>query len=294
MTKNSSDRPNSNPRHGPRTGGAPYKERAPKRSFGGGNRGGGSSGGAKVSEGEKLTDGTVWIYGTHAVMAAMANPKRKVLDLRATRNAAEALPEGVRVNLIEGEELSAKLPSGAVHQGIAVRVTPLDVMEIDEAIPDVSGIVLVLDQVTDPQNIGAVFRSAAAFGARAIIQQDRKAPPITGSLAKAAVGGIELVPDVRVVNISQTIKQLADDGWMTVGLSGEADKELSEVLDGSPVVLVMGAEGKGLRHLVGERCDYLARIPIGAQMESLNVSAASAIALYAAYTAQKHKADKKI
>jgi 23S rRNA (guanosine2251-2'-O)-methyltransferase len=286
MTKNSSDRPPFSSRNGPRTGGAPYKERPPKRSFGGGNRGGGQSGG----EGEKLTDGTVWIYGTHAVMAAMANPKRKVLDLRATRNAAEALPEGTRVNLIEGEELSAKLPAGAVHQGIAVRVTPLDVMEIDQAIPDVSGIVLVLDQVTDPQNIGAVFRSAAAFGARAIIQQDRKAPPITGSLAKAAVGGIELVPDVRVVNISQTIKQLADDGWMTVGLSGEADKELSEVLDGSPVVLVMGAEGKGLRHLVGERCDYLARIPIGAQMESLNVSAASAIALYAAHTAQVAKA----
>jgi 23S rRNA (guanosine2251-2'-O)-methyltransferase len=289
MTKNSSDRPNFNPRNGPRTGGAPYKERPPKRSFGGGG-GRPPSGG----EGEKLTDGTVWIYGTHAVMAAMANPKRKVLDLRATRNAAEALPEGTRVNLIEGEELSAKLPAGAVHQGIAVRVTPLDVMEIDQAIPDVSGIVLVLDQVTDPQNIGAVFRSAAAFGVRAIIQQDRKAPPITGSLAKAAVGGIELVPDVRVVNISQTIKQLADDGWMTVGLSGEADKELSDVLDGSPVVLVMGAEGKGLRHLVGERCDFLARIPIGTQMESLNVSAASAIALYAAHTAQKQKTAQKV
>ena len=284
MTKNSSDRPNFPSRHGPRTGGAPYKERPPKRSFSGGG-GGGNSG-----EGERLTDGTVWIYGTHAVLAAMANPKRKVLDLRATRNAAEGLPEGTRVNLIEGEELSAKLPAGAVHQGIAVRVTPLEVREIDEAIPDVSGIVLVLDQVTDPQNIGAVFRSAAAFDVRAIIQQDRKAPPITGSLAKAAVGGIELVPDVRVVNISQTIKQLADDGWMTIGLSGEADRELSEVLDGSPVVLVMGAEGKGLRHLVGERCDYLARIPIGAQMESLNVSAASAIALYAAHTAQTQKA----
>jgi 23S rRNA (guanosine2251-2'-O)-methyltransferase len=285
MTKNSSKRPDFASRHGPRTGGAPFKERPPKRP---------QSGGGASSEGERLTDGTVWIYGTHAVMAAMANPKRKVLDLRATRNAAEALPEGTRVNLIEGEELSAKLPSGAVHQGIAVRVTPLEVMEIDQAIPDVSGIVLVLDQVTDPQNIGAVFRSAAAFGARAIIQQDRKAPPITGSLAKAAVGGIELVPDVRVVNISQTIKQLADDGWMTVGLSGEADKDLADVLDGSPVVLVMGAEGKGLRHLVGERCDFLARIPIGAQMESLNVSAASAIALYAAHSAQKQKANQKV
>jgi 23S rRNA (guanosine2251-2'-O)-methyltransferase len=285
MTKNSSNRPTSSARQGPRTGGAPYKERPPKRTFSGGGSGQRNGSG----EGERLTDGTVWIYGTHAVLAAMANPKRKVLDLRATRNAAADLPEGTRVNLIEGEELSAKLPAGAVHQGIAVRVTPLETLEIDQAIPNVSGIVLVLDQVTDPQNIGAVFRSAAAFGARAVIQQDRKAPPITGSLAKAAVGGIELVPDVRVVNISQTIKQLSDDGWLTVGLSGEADKDLADVLDGGPVVLVMGAEGKGLRHLVGERCDVLARIPIGAQMESLNVSAASAIALYAAHTAQAKK-----
>jgi 23S rRNA (guanosine2251-2'-O)-methyltransferase len=284
MTKNSSDRPNSGNRFGPRTGGAPFKERPPKRQYGGGKAAGGRGSGG---EGEKPSDGSVWIYGTHAVMAALANPKRKVLDLRATRNAAEALPEGTRVNLIEGEELSAKLPAGAVHQGVAIRVMPLPVMEIDEAIPDAAGIVLVLDQVTDPQNIGAIFRSAAAFGARAIIQQDRKAPPITGALAKAAVGGIEFVPDVRVVNISQTIKQLSDDGWLTVGLSGEADKDLAEVLDGSPVALVMGAEGKGLRHLVAERCDVLARIPIGAQMESLNVSAASAIALYAAHTAQK-------
>lgn len=280
MTKNSSDRSSFNNRRGPRVAGAPNRDHRPKR-FTHSHSGG---------EGERLTDGTVWIYGMHAVLAAIANPKRKVLDLRATRNAAESLPDGIRVNLIEGDELSAKLPAGAVHQGIAVRVTPLEAIDIDNAIPDVAGIVLVLDQVTDPQNIGAVFRSAAAFGARAIIQQDRKAPPITGSLAKAAVGGIEFVPDVRVVNISQTIKQLADDGWMTVGLSGEADKELSEVLDGSPVVLVMGAEGKGLRHLVAERCDYLARIPIGAQMESLNVSAATAIALYAAHSAQTQKA----
>jgi 23S rRNA (guanosine2251-2'-O)-methyltransferase len=280
MTKISSDRSKFGPRQGQRTGGAPWKERPPKKPAHG-NHG---------HEGERFADGSMWIYGTHAVLAAIANPKRKVLDLRATRNAAEGLPEGVRVNLIEGEELSAKLPAGAVHQGIAVRVTALPGQDIDEVLPDASGIVLVLDQVTDPQNIGAVFRSAAAFGVRAVIQQDRKAPPITGSLAKAAVGGIEMVPDIRVVNISQTIQQLANDGWMTVGLSGEADKDLSEVLDGSPVVLVMGAEGKGLRHLVGERCDHLARIPIAAQMESLNVSAASAIALYAAHTAQVRKA----
>jgi 23S rRNA (guanosine2251-2'-O)-methyltransferase len=280
MTKNSSKRSGSGFRDGQRPAAS-----GPRDGF----RQGPSWSSKKKpvrSEGERPSDGSMWIYGTHAVLGAVGNPKRRILEVRATRNASEALPQGVRFELIEGEELSAKLPSGAVHQGVAARVLPLDFVDLDIALPHAEGIALVLDQVTDPQNIGAVFRSAAAFGARAIIQQDRKAPPITGALAKAAVGGIEIVPDVRVVNISQTVKQLADDGWMTVGLSGEAEHDLADVLDGSPVVLVMGAEGRGLRHLVGERCTHLARIPISPAMESLNVSAASAIALYAAHIAQ--------
>jgi 23S rRNA (guanosine2251-2'-O)-methyltransferase len=171
----------------------------------------------------------MWIYGTHAVLAALANPKRKVLELRATRNTLEGLEDTQidksKIALTDGESLSALLPPGAVHQGIAVRVHPLESIGLDQALPNADGIALILDQVTDPQNIGAIFRSAAAFGVRAIIQQDRKAPPITGSLAKAAVGGIEMVPDVRVVNIAQTIVQLAEDGWMTVGLSGEAEHD---------------------------------------------------------------------
>ncbi|GIU68128.1 23S rRNA (guanosine(2251)-2'-O)-methyltransferase RlmB [Candidatus Phycosocius spiralis] len=239
---------------------------------------------------DRPSDGSQWLYGTHAVLAALANPKRKVFEVLATRNALERLGDKAidrdQFTLTDGDELGVLLPAGAVHQGIAARVNPLEPIGLDKALPEASGIALILDQVSDPQNIGAVFRSAAAFGVRAIIQQDRKAPPITGALAKAAVGAIERVPDVRVVNIAQTIVQLAQDGWMTVGLSGEADRDLADVLNSSPTVLVLGAEGKGLRQLVGERCDHLARIPISPDMESLNVSGATAIALYAAHLAQ--------
>jgi 23S rRNA (guanosine2251-2'-O)-methyltransferase len=236
---------------------------------------------------EHSGDGATWIYGTHAALAALANPKRKILEIFATRNAATALPAGVQAHIIDGEALSAKLPTGAVHQGVAVRTLPLEPMSIDKALPDASGIVLMLDQVSDPQNIGAMFRTAAAFGVRAIIQQDRKAPPITAALAKAAVGAIETVPDVRVVNVSQTLIDLAADGWTTIGLSGDAEHDLADVLDDRPMVLVLGTEGKGLRPLVAARCDILAKIPIHPNMESLNVSAATAIALYAASLAQK-------
>ena len=279
MTKNSRFRPKDRDRGAPTGSGsgssspAPWKSKAPR-----------------PNREDRPSDGSQWLYGTHAVLAALANPKRKVFEALATRNALESLEDKAidrdQFTLTDGDQLSALLPAGAVHQGIAARVNPLEGIGLDKALPEASGIGLILDQVTDPQNIGAVFRSAAAFGVRAIIQQDRKAPPITGALAKAAVGAIERVPDVRVVNIAQTIVQLAQDGWMTVGLSGEADRELADVLDGSPTVLVMGAEGKGLRHLVGERCDHLARIPISPDMESLNVSAATAIALYAAHLAQ--------
>jgi 23S rRNA (guanosine2251-2'-O)-methyltransferase len=241
--------------------------------------------------GEPPKDGSVWLYGTHAVLAALANPKRKILELKATRNTIGDLPESTNPVLIEGEVLSGLLPSGAVHQGLAVRVVPLEPVDLDVALPRADGLAIVLDQVTDPQNVGAIFRSAAAFGARAVIQQDRKAPPVTGALAKAAVGAVETVADVRVVNVSMTVQELSQEGWRTVGLSGEATQDLADVLDGSPTLLVMGAEGKGLRPLVAERCDVLARIPMDPKMESLNVSAASAIALYAAFMAQKGKAN---
>lgn len=176
------------------------------------------------------------------------------------------------------------LPPGAVHQGLAVRASPLEPLTIDAACAPVDGrTVLLLDGVTDPHNVGAVFRSAAAFGARAIIMQDRKSPPLTGVLAKAATGAIETVPHVRAVNLARALEELKALGYLTVALEGEADLDLAGALsDPRPAVLALGAEGKGLRPGVADACEKRARIPINADMESLNVSNAAAIALYEA------------
>jgi 23S rRNA (guanosine2251-2'-O)-methyltransferase len=144
------------------------------------------------------------------------------------------------------------------------------------------GVILMLDQLTDPQNIGAIFRSAAAFGARGIVLQDRHAPALTGALAKAAAGAIETTPHARVVNLSRALERLAEAGWRAVGLDGDATQTLEQALDGRPTVLVLGSEGEGLRRLVSEHCDALARIPMPGAFESLNVSNAAAVALYEA------------
>jgi 23S rRNA (guanosine2251-2'-O)-methyltransferase len=141
---------------------------------------------------------------------------------------------------------------------------------------------VMLDQLTDPQNVGAIFRSAAAFGARGVIVQDRHAPAFTGVLAKAAAGAIDVTPHARVVNLARALDELNDLGWRAVGLAGEAAEPLDAVLDGRPTVLVLGSEGEGLRRLVGEHCDALAKIPMPGGFESLNVSAAAAVALYEA------------
>src|SRR5262245_59940443 len=176
------------------------------------------------------------------------------------------------------------LPPGAVHQGLAVRAFPLEPLELDQACAPPDGrSILILDGVTDPQNVGAAFRSAAAFGARAVIMQDRKSPPLTGALAKAAAGAIESVAHVRVVNIARAIETLRSAGYVSIALEGETDLMLSDALaDPRPAALVVGAEGKGLRSGVAESCEKRARIPIAPAMESLNVSVAAAIALYEA------------
>lgn len=233
----------------------------------------------------------LWFYGTHAVNAALANPARYVHEVRATRGALEALPPGlaaaapVRV-AVDGEEIARLLPPGAVHQGIAVRVEPLEDVSLGEALDPPAGLAIMLDQVSDPQNAGAIFRTAAAFGARAVIQQDRNSAPVTGVVAKAAAGALELVADVRVTNLSQAIRTAQDLGWRVVGLAGEAQASLPDVLDATPTLLVLGAEGRGLRELVGRSCDSLGRIEIAPQMESLNVSVAAGIALAFAAQAQ--------
>jgi 23S rRNA (guanosine2251-2'-O)-methyltransferase len=165
---------------------------------------------------------------------------------------------------------------------VALKAAPLEPWALADLASPANGVLLMLDQVTDPQNVGTIYRSAAAFGARGVIVQDRHAPPFTGALAKAAAGAIERLPHARVVNLARALDELADLGWRAVGLAGQADADLADVLDARPTVLVLGSEGEGLRRLVGEHCDTLARIPMPGGFESLNVAAAAAVALYEA------------
>jgi 23S rRNA (guanosine2251-2'-O)-methyltransferase len=237
---------------------------------------------------EAEAGGPSWIWGVHACLAALANPARRIERVVATRNAASRLPEGIEAHILEPDAIDGMLPPGAVHQGLAVRAHPLEPMEL-EAIcgPPDGRSVLVLDGVTDPQNVGAAFRSAAAFGARAVILQDRKSPPLTGVLAKAAAGSIEIVPHARVVNLGRAVETLRSVGYVTVALEGEAELGLAEALaDPRAAALVVGAEGKGLRPGVAEACEKRARIPIAPAIESLNVSVAAAISLYEAKRAR--------
>jgi 23S rRNA (guanosine2251-2'-O)-methyltransferase len=214
----------------------------------------------------------------------LGNPARRVEKLVATEAAAARLPAGTKAEIVAPEAFAGLLGPNAVHQGLALRAQPLepyavvDVCDVANPAP-----VLILDQITDPQNVGALFRSAAAFGACCVVQQDRHAPPLTGALAKAAAGAIERVPEVRVVNIARAVEQLRELGYLTVALDGEAEIDLAAALaDPRPKALVIGAEGEGVRRLVAERCEQRARIAIDAGMESLNASVAGAIALYEA------------
>lgn len=220
----------------------------------------------------------------HACAAALANPARRIERIVATRNGAGRLPAGVEAQILEPDAIDGMLPPGAVHQGVAVRALPLEPMNLDAACAPVDARpVLILDGVTDPQNVGAAFRSAAAFSARAVILQDRKSPPLTGVLAKAAAGAIESVAHVRAVNLSRAIERLRELGYATVALEGEAQMSIAEAsADARPIALVLGAEGKGVRDSVAASCEKRARIPIDVGMESLNVSVAAAIALYEA------------
>ena len=229
-----------------------------------------------------------WIWGRHAVDAAVANPRRtglrRLLSAPGKADHLEAAfgARGLRIERLEGHEIGRMLPAGAVHQGMALLADPLEPVALDDLAEPAHGVLVLLDQVADPQNVGAILRSAAAFGARGVILQERRAPPLTGALAKAAAGAVDRVPCARVVNLSRALEALADKGWRAVGLAGEADTALDQAFDGGPVVLVLGSEGEGLRRLVSEHCDMLAAIPMPGGFESLNVSTAAAIALYEA------------
>jgi len=225
-------------------------------------------------------------WGRHAVAAAVGNPERVITRLWATREAAAALdlPADMQITFADVADLGRMVPHDAPHQGVVAEVEPLPDVWLGDVIDDApeGRPLLVLDQVTDPHNVGAIFRSAAAFDAIAVVTQDRHAPPESGALAKAASGALESVPWVRVVNLSRALEEIADAGFWRIGLAGDAQMTLAEALGPKRVALVLGAEGEGMRHNVALHCDALAKLPISDRMESLNVSNAAAVALYAA------------
>jgi 23S rRNA (guanosine2251-2'-O)-methyltransferase len=234
-------------------------------------------------EREPRGDGPVILYGWHTVAAALANPERKIRKLFLTENAARRLaddridtkvtPEIVRPSLID-----QRLGPDAVHQGLLAEADPLDAPEIDALAQE--GIVLVLDQITDPHNVGAILRSAAAFAVKAIVTTARHSPEATGVLAKSASGALELVPMITVQNLARALTELNDQGFLTVGLDSEGGENLASVALRQPLALVLGAEGKGLRQLTRQTCSVVARLDMPGAIKSLNVSNAAALALY--------------
>lgn len=238
-------------------------------------------------------DADQWLWGRHPVLAALANPARKGMGrLLATEDRAAEIERdrlavhGHKVEVVDGPALARMLPAGAVHQGLAFKVQPLEGVALEDFADPASGVIVMLDQLTDPQNVGAIFRSALAFGAKGIVVQDRHSPELAGALAKAAAGATERLPCARVTNLSRALERLADLGWRAVGLDGAAELTLDQALDARPTVLVMGSEGDGVRRLVAEHCDVMARIPMPGGFESLNVSNATAVALYEAVRKQ--------
>lgn len=236
----------------------------------------------------RASTGQVRLWGRHAVEAALKNPARSHRKLWATREGLASLdgelPANFPLEFADGADLARLVARDAPHQGLVLECAPLEDVFLDEVMDADSGPIVVLDQVTDPHNVGAILRSAAAFGAAAIVTQDRHAPPESGTVAKSASGALETVPWVRVVNLARALEELAEAGYWRIGLAGEAESTLAEALPAGPVALVLGAEGEGMRHNIAGHCDALARLPISDAMESLNVSNAAAISLYAIAT----------
>jgi 23S rRNA (guanosine2251-2'-O)-methyltransferase len=267
-----------------RAGGGGREKTAEKQGRGGPQRGGGAHTGQLL-------------YGLHAVRAALANPRRKLGRAFLTPRAAEFLGEkllaGVRTEIMEPGALDRLLPPGSVHQGAVLEAASLKSADLDEILkaraPNGAGgagvsrarrIVLVLDQLSDPHNVGAILRTAAAFDVTAVLVQDRHAPPQSGALAKAASGALDVIPYVEVVNIARALDELARAGFWRIALTGDGESSLADAVPPGDVALVLGSEGAGIRRLVREHCEAAAAIPINPAMESLNVSNAAAIALY--------------
>jgi 23S rRNA (guanosine2251-2'-O)-methyltransferase len=226
------------------------------------------------------------LFGKHAVLAALDNPARKHHRLLLTLQSKKELGEfgKIPVSIVESSYFSTILPPGSVHQGVALDTLPLEQMDLDDLLSDdPTQPIVVLDQVTDPHNVGAILRSAAAFDAAAVVVTDRHAPQESGVMAKAASGAMETVPLITVGNLSQAIDKLKKSGYWIAGLTGDAKQAIAEAKLDAKTALVLGAEGDGMRRLTTERCDFLVKLPMSDKMESLNVSNAAAVALYELY-----------
>jgi 23S rRNA (guanosine2251-2'-O)-methyltransferase len=225
-------------------------------------------------------------WGRHAVTAALANPERTVRKLWGTREALASLdlPSTLPITFAEVADLGRLVPGDAPHQGLVAEVEPLEDMWLGDLIEtgrEDARPLVVLDQVTDPHNVGAILRSAAAFDALGIITQDRHSPPESGTVARSASGALESMPWIRVVNLARALDEIAEAGFWRIGLTGHAPQTLAEVIGTQRIAIVLGAEGEGMRQNTAAHCDQLAKLPISTKVESLNVSNAAAIALYA-------------
>ncbi|MCK1744097.1 23S rRNA (guanosine(2251)-2'-O)-methyltransferase RlmB [Bradyrhizobium sp. 139] len=256
---------------GPRGGSKPF------------NRPGKSAGRPVWRDRDSQPDGPVILYGWHTVTMALANPQRQIRKLTLTENAARRLADEnietrIAPEIVRPQEIDRLLSPDAVHQGLLAEADPLPSPDIEDLEQD--GMVLVLDQITDPHNVGAILRSAAAFAVKAIVTTARHSPEATGVLAKAASGALELVPMVTVQNLARALTALNENGFLTVGLDSEGSEDLSNVTLREPLALVLGAEGKGLRQLTRETCRVVARLDMPGEIKSLNVSNAAVLSLY--------------
>ena len=238
---------------------------------------------SKNGQSEERTDDKFWIYGAHAALAALKNPRRSILKVLATPNGAKSLDHELWTpEIVHPRDLDQALPPGAVHQGLAVLTKPLDNWPLADLAPaDSDDVVVILDQVTDPHNVGAILRSCAAFGVKGVIVQSRHCPPLSGVVAKAATGALEYIPITLVTNISRALETLAEMQYEIVGLAEEGAITLPDYQRSGPAALVLGAEGSGLRRLTREKCHQLVNLPTSDLQPSLNVSNAAAVALYA-------------
>lgn len=256
---------------GPRSGSKPF------------NRPGKSAGRPAWRERDSYADGPVILYGWHTVTMALANPQRRIRKLTLTENAARRLADEnietrIAPEIVRPQEIDRLLSPDAVHQGLLAEADPLPSPDIETLKQE--GMVLVLDQITDPHNVGAILRSAAAFAVKAIVTTARHSPEATGVLAKAASGALELVPVITVQNLARALNELNENGFQTVGLDSEGTDDLSDVALREPLALVLGAEGKGLRQLTRETCSVVARLDMPGEIKSLNVSNAAVLSLY--------------